>query len=412
MATAEPQQFDVLIVGAGHGGAQAAIQLRQAGYGGSIALIGDESELPYERPPLSKEYLTGDKDFERMLFRPESFWREREITLLPGSRVTRVDPAAKSVATTGHGTIGFDRMIWSTGGQARALPCPGGDDRAVFAIRKKRDVDAIHAALADTRRIVVVGGGYIGLEAAAGFRKLGKAVTVVEMADRLLSRVAGAALSDFYAAEHRRQGVDIRLGTTVEAIERTDGSVSCRLSDGDVIASDLVVAGIGIVPEVGPLIAAGATGGNGVDVDRACRTSLPDIYAIGDCASHANVWADGEQTRVESVQNAHDMAKVVAQDMMGEDAIYDALPWFWSNQYDLKLQTVGLNVGHDEEIVRGDPASRSFSVVYRKAGRVIALDCVDRAKDYVQGRKLIEARTEVDAGALADIAVPLKELLP
>jgi 3-phenylpropionate/trans-cinnamate dioxygenase ferredoxin reductase subunit len=200
MATGEPQQFDVLIVGAGHGGAQAAIQLRQAGYGGSIALIGDEPELPYERPPLSKEYLTGDKEFERMLFRPESFWGERDITLLRGSRVTRVDPAAKSVATTGHGTIRFDRMIWATGGQARALPCPGGDDAAVFAIRKKRDVDSIRAALADARRVVIVGGGYIGLEAAAGFRKLGKAVTVVEVADRLLSRVAGTALSDFYAA--------------------------------------------------------------------------------------------------------------------------------------------------------------------------------------------------------------------
>jgi 3-phenylpropionate/trans-cinnamate dioxygenase ferredoxin reductase subunit len=184
------------------------------------------------------------------------------------------------------------------------------------------------------------------------------------------------------------------------------------LSDSDSLPCDLIVAGIGIVPEVGPLIAAGATGGNGVDVDRACRTSLPDIYAIGDCASHANVWADGEQMRVESVQNAHDMAKVVAQHMMGEDAIYDALPWFWSNQYDLKLQTVGLNVGHDEQIVRGDPASRSFSVVYRKAGRVVALDCVDRAKDYVQGRRLIEVRAEVAADALADIAVPLKALLP
>lgn len=412
MTNADMQHYDVLIVGAGHGGAQAAIHLRQMGFTGSLAMIGDEPELPYERPPLSKEYLTGDKPFERMLVRPEEFWDERDITLLAASRLTRVDPAAKTVATTGHGTIGYDRIIWATGGQARTLPCPGGDDRAVFAIRKKQDVDAIHAALDDAKRVLVIGGGYIGLEAAAGFRKLGKSVTLIEVADRLLSRVAGSALSDFYAAEHRRQGVELRFGTSAEKIERENDELVCTLAGGDTIACDIVVVGIGIVPEVGPLIAAGATGGNGVDVDRACRTSLPDIYAIGDCASHANIWADGEQLRVESVQNAHDMAKVVTHDMMGEDAVYDALPWFWSNQYDLKLQTVGLATGYDEEIVRGDPATRSFSVVYRKNGRVVALDCVNRTRDYVQGRKLIEARVEVDTVRLAESDTPLKALLP
>lgn len=411
MTNADIQYFDLVIVGAGHGGAQAAIQLRQMGFAGSLAMIGDEPELPYERPPLSKEYLTGDKDFERMLVRPETFWAERKIALLTASRVTRIDPVAKTLATTGHGTIGYGRLIWATGGQARPLSCPGGDDRAVFAIRKKQDVDAIHTALRDAQRVLVVGGGYIGLEAAAGFRKLGKSVTLVEMADRLLSRVAGSALSEFYAGEHRRQGVDLRLATSAERIERHNDALICTLSDGDTIACDIVVVGIGIVPEVGPLIVAGATGGNGVDVDRACRTSLPDIYAIGDCASHANVWADGEQLRVESVQNAHDMAKIVAQDMMGENPVYDALPWFWSNQYDLRLQTVGLNTGHDEEIVRGDPATRSFSVIYRKNGRVVALDCVNRTKDYVQGRELIVARGEVDAARLADGDTPLKELL-
>lgn len=412
MTNAEQQHYDVLIVGAGHGGAQAAIQLRQTGFGGPIAMIGDEPDLPYERPPLSKEYLAGDKPFDRMLVRPEAFWRERDIALLAASRVTRVDPAAKTVATTGHGTIGYDRLIWATGGQARVLPCPGADDRAVFAIRKKQDVDAIHAALTDATRVVVIGGGYIGLEAAAGLRKLGKSVVLVEMADRLLSRVAGSGLSEFYAAEHRREGVELRFGTSVEKIERHNDDLICTLTDGDTLACDMVIVGIGIVPEVGPLIAAGATGGNGIDVDRACRTSLPDIYAIGDCASHANVWADGEQLRVESVQNAHDMAKIVAQDVMGEDAVYDALPWFWSNQYDLRLQTVGLATGHDEEIVRGDPATRSFSVIYRKNGRVVALDCVNRARDYVQGRKLIEARAEVDAAQLADSDTPLKEMWP
>ncbi|NCP11833.1 MAG: FAD-dependent oxidoreductase [Sphingomonadales bacterium] len=411
MSEAETPSYDVLIVGSGHGGAQAAIQLRQMGFGGSIAMIGEETEPPYERPPLSKEYLVGEKEFARMLLRPEAFWAERDIVRLPASRVSRVDGIAKTVAASRHPEIRYDRLIWATGGLARPLPCPGADDDAVFAIRKRRDVDAIRARLDRVGRVLIVGGGYIGLEAAAGFRKLGKHVVLVEMADRVLARVAGTTLAQFYAAEHRRQGVELRLGTTVEAIERQGDGLVATLADRSAIAADLIVAGIGIVPEVGPLIAAGATGGNGVDVDSACRTSLPDVYAIGDCASHANVWADGEQIRVESVQNAHDMAKVVAADIIGEDARYEALPWFWSNQYDLKLQTVGLSIDHDAEVVRGDPASRSFSVIYLKRDRVVALDCVGRARDYVQGRKLIEARAEIDPLRLADDSIALKDML-
>ena len=405
------ERYDVLIVGAGHGGSQAAIQLRAAGFDGSIAIVGDEAEPPYERPPLSKDYLAGNKPFDRILVRPEAFWAERAIDLIAGARVSRIDAAAQCVTVTGDRTIGYDRLIWSAGGRARPLPCLGGDGARVFTVRERRDVDALNAALPPQGRVLVVGGGYIGLEAAAVLRARGHPVVLVEAADRLLGRVAGRTLADFVAAEHRTHGVDLRLGVTVTRIDASAAGVTATLSDGARIDAAVVVAGVGIVPEVGPLIAAGAVGGNGVDVDQACRTGLRHVYAIGDCAAHANVWADGEMVRIESVQNAHDMAKVSVADIIGGEARHDALPWFWSNQYDLKLQTVGLAIGHDAEIARGDPADRSFSVVYLKARRVVALDCVNAAKDYVQGRRLIEARAEPDPDRLADPAVPLKDLL-
>jgi len=253
----------------------------------------------------------------------------------------------------------------------------------------------------------VIGGGYIGLEAAAVLRKLGCAVTLVEMLPRLLARVAGEALSDFYAQEHRRQGVDLRLSTGVHAVLGDDRVTGVRLDTGEEVACDMVVVGIGIVPAVAPLIAAGAEGGNGVNVDEYCRTSLPDVFAIGDCAAFACAYAEGNVMRVESVQNANDQATCVAKTILGDPQPYKSFPWFWSNQYDLRLQTAGLSVGYDQTVLRGSPADRSFSVVYLKGGKVIALDCVNMVKDYVQGRKLVEARVSPDLVKLADAAVPL-----
>jgi 3-phenylpropionate/trans-cinnamate dioxygenase ferredoxin reductase subunit len=241
--------------------------------------------------------------------------------------------------------------------------------------------------------------------------KLGCEVVLVEMLDRVLARVAGEDLSRFYEAEHRAHGVDIRLGAEVEAIEGEDRVTGVRLAGGETIPCDIVVVGIGIVPAVGPLIAAGAAGANGVDVDPFCRTSLPEVYAIGDCAAHANPYAGGAVIRLESVQNANDMANAAAKTICGDPQTYEAVPWFWSNQYDLRLQTVGLNLGHDATVLRGDPVSRSFSVVYLKGGQVIALDCVNKTKDYAQGRKLVEARATIAPEALLDAEVPLKELL-
>jgi 3-phenylpropionate/trans-cinnamate dioxygenase ferredoxin reductase subunit len=404
-------KYDILIVGAGHAGAQAAIALRQAKYEGTIAIVGDEPELPYERPPLSKDYLAGDKPFERIMIRPATFWTEREIAMLTGRRVVSVDPAAHEVATADGATIGYRTLIWATGGSPRSLVCSGHNLIGVHAVRTRADVDRLMGELAATSRVVVIGGGYIGLEAAAVLTKLGKHVTVLEAMDRVLARVAGEPLSRFYEAEHRAHGVDVRLGAMVDCIEEKDSrATGVRLSDGEILPCEMVIVGIGIIPSVKPLLDAGADGGNGVKVDSLCRTSLPDIFAIGDCALHANAFADGAEIRLESVQNANDMANGVAKTLMGSPADYHAVPWFWSNQYDLRLQTVGLSTGHDAAILRGDPATRSFSLVYMKQGRVIALDCVNMVRDYVQGRALVVEGKSPDPAQLADTNVPLKEL--
>ncbi len=404
-------RFDVVIVGAGHGGAQAAIALRQAKFEGSILIIGDEPELPYERPPLSKDYLAGEKPFDRLLIRPPAFWQERDIAMLLTTRVTAVDPVAHQLTTSDGTTIGYGKLIWAGGGSPRRIDCAGHDLAGVHYVRTRADVDRMIAELLDVKRVAVIGGGYIGLEAAAVLVKLGRHVTVIEALDRVLARVAGEALSRFYEATHRAHGVDLRLNCPVDhLIGRDDKVVGVALTDGERIDADLVVIGIGIVPSVEPLLAAGADGSNGLAVDTQCRTSLPDIFAVGDCALHANAFAGGATIRLESVQNANDMATVAAKTIAGVDAHYDAVPWFWSNQYDLKLQTVGLSTGFDDAVVRGDTAGGSFSVVYLRDGRVIALDCVNMIKDYVQGRRLVVEGAMPDRVRLADVDVPLKEL--
>ena len=406
------ERYDVLIVGSGHGGAQTAVALRQRGYTGSIAIVGEEADPPYERPPLSKEYLAGDKPFERILIRPATFWSDKAITLLPRRRIDALDPVGHA-ATDGAGrSIGYGTLVWATGGHARRLGCAGADLSGVHGIRTRADVDRLVSELPGARRVAIVGAGYIGLEAAAALTTRGIAVVVLEAQTRVLARVAGPALSAFYAAEHRARGVDLRFDAVVDCLEGNgDGRVSgVRLAGGEVLPAEVAIVGIGIVPAVAPLLAAGAAGGDGVRVDAHCRTSLPDIFAVGDCARHTNSFADGAEIRLESVQNAADMATVVASAITGVLQPYDKVPWFWSNQYDLKLQTVGLSTGHDEEIVRGDPASRSFSVLYRRGGRVVALDCVNATRDFVQGRALVVAGSRADPALLADAAVPLKTI--
>ncbi|GGD61326.1 NAD(P)/FAD-dependent oxidoreductase [Croceicoccus mobilis] len=405
-------QADVIIVGAGHGGAAAALALRQQGFEGSIALIGREKEPPYERPPLSKEYLAREKEFERLYIRPPHFWEEKDVQLILGTSVTEIEPMGKTVKLSNGEQMGYDHLIWAAGGDARRLSCSGADLTGVHAVRTRADADRMMAEIdAGAKRCVVIGGGYIGLEAAAVLRKLDIEVVLIEMLDRVLARVAGEELSRFYEKEHRDHGVNIMLETGVDCILGDSEKVTgVKLSDGNEIPADMVIVGIGIVPCIGPLIMAGATGANGVDVDEFCRTSLDDVYAIGDCAAHANDYADGAVIRLESVQNANDMAKVVAQKICGEKVPYKATPWFWSNQYDLKLQTVGLSIGHDRTVLRGDPAERSFSIIYLRDGKVVALDCVNKVKDYVQGKKLVDRHAVIDPELLADNDVPLKAM--
>ena len=403
--------YDVLIVGGGHGGAQAAIALRGAGFEGSIAIVGRETEMPYERPPLSKEYLAQERAFERLYIRPAEYWREKAVDLLLGRTVISVDPQDHAVECQDGARIGYGKLIWAAGGDPRALPLPGADLPGVHAVRDREDVDAIMAELPGVARIVVIGGGYIGLEAAAVFSKLGKQVTLLEALPRVLARVAGEELSGFYEADHRAHGVDLRVNQQIEALEGEGRVSGVRLRSGELLSADLVIVGIGIIPCVEPLIAAGAEGSNGVLVDPQCRTTLPDVFAIGDCAAHANRFADGAVIRLESVQNANDMAQTVAKTICGEETEYAATPWFWSNQYDLKLQTVGLSTGYDQAVLRGDPASRKFSVVYLKGGKVVALDCVNNARDYSHGRKLVELGIAADAEELADAGRQLKEWL-
>ena len=405
------RRFDVVIVGAGHGGAQAAIALRQQAFAGSIAMIGDEPDFPYERPPLSKDYLAGEKAFERIMIRPPPFWAERDVTMLLGSRVASVDAAAHQARLEDGAAIAYGALIWAAGGRPRRLGCAGADLRKVHTVRSRADVDRMKRELPDVRRAVVIGGGYIGLETAAVLTRLGKEVVLLEALDRVLARVAGEPVSRFYEAEHRAHGVDLRTGVSVACIEGESGAAAgVRLAGGASIPADMVIVGIGIDAAVAPLVEAGATASNGVHVDTYCRTGLPDVYAIGDCAAHENAFAGGARIRLESVQNAHDQANVAAKAIAGVPEPYEAMPWFWSNQYDLKLQTVGLSVGHDEIVVRGEPASRSFSAVYLRQGRVVALDCVNAVKDYVQGRKLVAEGAAPDRARLADPGVPLKEL--
>lgn len=404
---------DVLIIGAGQAGAQAAISLRQGGFTGRIAMVGDEPLPPYDRPPLSKDYLAGEKPADRLLLRPLEFWATRDVDLHLGRRAVAVDAQARHV-TLDHGKeLVYRFLIWAAGGVARTLSLPGADSAGVHVIRTCAQVDRLRADAAQARRVVIIGGGYIGLEAAAVLVSQGKEVTLLEAQDRVLARVAAEPISRFYEAEHRSRGVVIRTGVCLDSLGCREGRVThVRLAGGEEIPADLVIVGIGLAPQQAVLEQAGAVCGNGVVVDAYCQTTLPGVFAIGDCACHPNPFAGGGLVRLESVPNAIEQAKTVANVILGEPRPYCALPWFWSNQYDLKLQTAGLNLGYDQTVLRGDPKTRSFSLVYLREGQVIALDAVNNVKDFAQAKGLIEASVRPDPARLADSQTPLKSLMP
>lgn len=388
---------DVVIVGTGHGGAQAAISLRRHGFTGSILMIGREPDLPYRRPALSKEYLARAKPLDRMLIRPALFWKKRAIRMSLGVEVVSVDPADKVVTQSNGARVGYGFLIWAAGGDPRPL----GHDQAHFvgvhAVRTRGDVDRLMVQLdAGARRIAVIGGGCRGLEAAAALTSSGCSVVLLEAQPRVLSRATGNQLSQFYQAKHRAHGVDLRTNMLVESIVGEVGHVTgVRMADGSTVAAEIVIVAIGIVPCTAPLLEAGAAVQDGVLVDAYCRTSLPDIYAVGDCAAQASEFAEGEVVRLESVENAQNMATSVAKSICGSPAVCTTLPSFWSEQYDLKLQCAGLAAYHDMSMLTGDQAEGRFSVLYWHEGRLSAIDCVNSPGAFAKGRALIQERADI-----------------
>jgi len=399
----------IVVVGAGQAGAALVARLRAEGYAGPLALIGEEPVPPYQRPPLSKKYLLGEIGVERLYLRPAAFYADHGIELVCGRAVAAIDRAARRIAFADGSTRGFDQLALTTGALPRRLPAAAGGALAgVHVLRRIADVDAMAPEVRPGARAVIVGGGYIGLEAAAVMAARGLAVTVIEAAPRLLARVACAETAAWFAALHARHGVEVLTGTALEGLEAgADGRLAAaRLAGGRRVAADLAVVGIGIVPDTRLAAAAGLALDDGIACDASGRTSDPAIWAAGDCASFP---AGGGRLRLESVQNAIDMAETVARNMLGAGLAYAPVPWFWSDQYDVKLQIAGLGRGAERIVVREDGAARSHW--YFAAGRLLAVDAIGDPRAYMAGKRLIEAGRSPEPAALADPATSLKSLL-
>ena len=398
----------IVIVGASHAAAQAVDSLRREGHTGRIILVGDEPELPYQRPPLSKKYLSGEFERERLWIRPAAYYETQRVEFLPARRAVHLDTTARRVVLDDGASVDYGRLLLATGSRARPATVPGAGLPGVHYLRTIADVDGMRPALAPGRHAVIVGAGYIGLECAASLVKLGVAVTVLEMEGRVMSRVVAPEMSAFYTAEHRAHGVDIRLGEQVEAFEGDNRVAAVRTADGSRYPADLVIVGIGILPNTELAAAAGIACENGIAVDEHCRTSDPQVFAIGDCTSHPSP-RYGRRIRLESVDNAFEQAKTAAANMCGREVVHDKVPWFWSDQYELKLQIVGLAQGHDRVILRGDPATRAFSCCYLRGDELIALDAVNHVKDFMSARRLVAERARFDLATLGNPEVTLKD---
>lgn len=398
------------MIGAGHAGGQAAARLRQSGHEGEIVVIGEESFAPYQRPPLSKQYLSGEMPIERVLLRPENFYADKSIDLKLDTRVTGIERGARRITCDNGESMTYDKLLLATGGRARRLPLPGADHQAIHYLRGIGDVDAIRARVREGGRLVIVGGGYIGLEVASVGIKLGLEVTVLEMEPRVLARVTSTRMSAYYQALHEGRGVKIVTSARAEAFAALGDGVRIECADGTTHDADLVIIGAGIVPNVELAEAAGIACDNGILVDERCQTHDADIFAAGDCTNHPNPLL-GRRLRLESVPNAMEQARVAADSMCGLDAEYAAIPWFWSDQYELKLQMAGFSTGAEQEIVRGDPATNAFAVFYLQADKIIAVESVNSAREFMAARKLIESGKAVNAKLLADTDTPLQKLL-
>lgn len=396
-----------VVIGAGQAGAALVAKLRSGGHTGAITLIGEEAAPPYQRPPLSKAYLMGEMDEDRLYLRSSEFYATNDITLRLGARVTGIDPAAKTV-TLGGEILSYDQLALTTGSVPRRLPAAiGGDLGGIYTVRSLADVDAMRAEFTPGRRVVIIGGGYIGLEAAAVASKLGLDVTVVEMAPRILQRVAAPETSDYFRALHASHGVKVLEGVGLDRLLGKGRVTAARLTDGRELPADFIIAGVGILPATALAELAGLTIENGIKTDAHGRTSDPSIWSAGDCASFP--WRGG-RLRLESVQNAIDQAELVAENMLGADKNYVPVPWFWSDQYDCKLQIAGLNTGFDHIVTRG-PEGEAVSYWYFNGDQLLAIDAMNDPRAYMVGKRLLEMGRTVDPGAIRNPETVLKALL-
>jgi 3-phenylpropionate/trans-cinnamate dioxygenase ferredoxin reductase subunit len=409
MTATETQR--VIIIGAGQAGGEAAQRLRQNGFTGDITLIGDEPHAPYQRPPLSKKYLYGDVTLEQLMLRPPSTYAEENIAFLPSLKAVWVDRNGKRVRLEGGREIAYDALILATGARPRKLPLAGADLPGVFTVRTVADIDAMRPGFVSGAKLVVIGAGYIGLEAAAVGRQLGLDVTVIEVAPRPLARVTSPEIAGFFLDEHTRQGVKFVLGVQPALIKGGDKVTAVALADGSEIAADIVIAGIGVNPEITLAQQCGLAIENGIVTDSECRTSDPNIFAIGDCASRPIQQYDGRVCRLESVHNAVEGARIAAAVIAGTKIPNVEAPWFWSDQYDLKLQIAGLFQGYDKIVMRGDPATRSFAAFYYSGDRLIGVDAINRPAEYLGGKMLIQTGRTLAPDVIADTSRPMKELI-
>lgn len=401
-----PKRF--VIVGAGQACAQAVTSLHAEGFAGNLTIVGDEPYPPYQRPPLSKAYLAAIFERERLFLKPQAFYAESNCELILGTQARRIDRKAHTVGLSDGRVISFEKLLLATGSRVRRIPVEGADLAGVFYLRGIADVDALRARLGAGVRLAVVGGGYIGLEVAAVARKIGLDVVVFEALDRVMARAVSADVSGFYESVHRNAGVQIEVNTTVECF-RGNGKLEAVRAGGLSWPADLALVGVGVVPNVEIAQDCGLACDDGIAVDMCARTDDPDIFAAGDCTRH--VGHDGALIRLESVQNAIDQARHAALAMIGKPTPYKEVPWFWSDQYDLKLQIAGLARPGDLLVMRGDPKLRKFAVFHLRDGRVAAVEAVNAAPEYIVGRKLIAEGTPVAPERLADTAVPMKSIV-
>ncbi|WP_162854628.1 NAD(P)/FAD-dependent oxidoreductase [Sphingobium estronivorans] len=400
---------DVLVIGGGHAGAHLAISLRQKGFSGTITVVSDEPTLPYDRPPLSKAYLIGNMQIDRLLLRDNAYWTEQQVHFELGCRVSVLDTAHKQVELEDGRAIAFQWCVLATGGKVRSLVCPGSELGGIHYLRTVADVDAIRHGLENGGRLGIIGAGYVGLEVAAAAREMGHDVAVIEAQDRVLQRVTSPIVSDFFERQHRARGVALHLGAQVAAFVGEGRVSAVRLASGEDIPVDLAIVGIGIDAEATLAEKAGIACDSGVLVDEYCRTSAEAVLAIGDCARHPNDFAGG-LWRLESVQHAMDSAAIAADTIMDAPTEYRALPTFWSDQFDLKLQSAGLNKDADEIIVRGDSQDGPFAALYLKEGRIISIDAINSPKDFMGARSLIIKGAMPDRTQLADMSIALKKV--